>query len=129
MKVPTEHPGGNPTDWQKFAGGSGKTDVGVKLAFAKRVHAIQLLADVGFKKAGSPSEGLRIQFVDSSKVGIAGFVVGEPVTVPLQLHNQLTFTTGTSLPAFAINRHQFWLIAEFSYTHYVGDGIPVERLL
>jgi hypothetical protein len=70
-----------------------------------------------------------VQFVDSSKLGTPGFLVGAPVETGLDLHDQLSFTTGAAMRAFNVNGMQFWGIGEFSYMRYVAGGTAVERLV
>jgi hypothetical protein len=130
VEIPTEHPEGNTANWAHLSGVAGATDVGVRLALEKRLKGTQLVGNVGYKWTGTPDlGGIRIQYVDSSRAGTAGFVVGAPVTVPLKLYDELSFTAGARVPVFTIAGDQSWLIGEVSYTRYVGGGTPVERLL
>ena len=129
VEIPTEQPMYNTLDWRRMAGVSGQTDVGAELLFGKRLGVAELIVNVGYEHVGDPDRGLRVQLVDSSKLGTPGFLVGAPIETGLDLHDQLSFTSGTSLRAFNVNGMQFWMIGEISYTRYVAGGTAVERLV
>jgi hypothetical protein len=72
---------------------------------------------------------MRIQYIDSSRAGTPEFLVGQPETVPLELHNQLSLTGGARVPVFKLGMAQVWAIGELTYTGLVGSGTPVERVI
>ncbi len=129
VEIPTETPNDGSKHWRQFTGVSGKTNTGVELLAAKRFRYTELLVNVGYKHVGDPSRGLEVQYVDSSRTEPGEFLVGPPQEVKLDLHDQLAFSMGLSLPAFAIMRQQVWFIGEFDYTRYIASGMPVERLV
>jgi hypothetical protein len=132
-EIPTETPEYNMTvtdsEWRKYAGVSGETDYGLDLLFAKELWITELLVNLGYKKVGDPDRGLRVQYVDSSQDTPEGFLVGDPIETKLNLHDHLIMSAGIDLPAFKVKDHQQWLIAEFTYTRYIGNGTTVERLV
>ncbi len=132
-EIGTETPEYNMTttdsEWRQYAGVSGETDYGLDFLFSKALWITELLVNVGYKKIGDPDRGLRVQYVDSSQNTPEGFLVGEPVETKLNLHDHLIMTGGVDLPAFKIKGHQQWLMAEFTYTRYIGNGTTVERLV
>lgn len=128
LAIPTEKPAYNDTAlWRKRAGGSGKTNISLDLLAAKRFAITQLLINVGYTHVGDPDRGLRVQFVDSSRTD-AGFLVGAPQEVPLDLRDRLELGAGAAFPVFAIVRQQVWLLTEFDYMRYIGHGTVTERL-
>jgi hypothetical protein len=130
VEIPTEHPVGNTMKGTTLNGVPGTVNTGFRVAVAKRLKGAQVLGNVGYKWAGTPSlGGMRIQYVDSSRVGTSGFLVGAPVNIPLKLYDELSFTAGTRVPIFNIVGNQSWFIAEFTYTRYVGSGISLQRLI
>ena len=128
VEIPTEKPRYNTIPYHERAGVSGKTDMGFDLLAAKRFAITELLVNVGYKHVGDPDRGIRVQFVDSSRAD-AGFLVGQPQEIKLDLHDRLDLGVGASFPAFAIMQQQVWLLTEFNYTRYIGHGVPVERLV
>ena len=129
---PTETPAYNTSkdsDWRQYAGFSGEVNFRLDFLFAKKFWVTELLANVGYKRVGDPDRGLRVQYVDSSRIDTDEFLVGEPVEVGLDLRDHLLVNAGLSLPAFSVNGHTAWLIAELGYTRYVGSGTTVERLV
>jgi hypothetical protein len=129
VAIPTEHPEGNTGNWAHLAGVPGAVDAGVQIAVAKRLKRLELVGNVGFKFVGTPElGGMRVQYVDSSRAGTPGFIVGQPTTVPLKLYDELSFTGGTRMPVFKIRGSQGWVIGELTYTRYVGGGTPVEGI-
>jgi hypothetical protein len=129
LAIPTERVLGNSLAWRGLAGRSGKTNIGVRLLVSNVIRRARLLTNVGFERMGVPPHGLTVQYVDSSRIGTSGFLVGPPQNEPLWLHHALTLTTGTSVPAFKFMGNQVRLIGELSYTRYVGPGLAVERLV
>jgi hypothetical protein len=128
VEIPTEKPRYNTIPYHERAGVSGETDMGLDLLAAKRFAITELLVNVGYQHVGDPDRGIRVQFVDSSRAD-AGFLVGQPQEIKLDLHDRLDLGVGASFPAFAIMQHQVWLLTEFNYTRYIGHGVPVERLV
>jgi hypothetical protein len=128
VEIPTEKPRYNTPPYHERAGVSGKTDMGLDLLAAKRFAITELLVNVGYKHVGDPDRGIRIQYVDSSRTD-AGFLVGQPEEIKLDLHDRLDLAAGASFPVFAIMQRQVWLLTEFNYTRYIGHGVPVERLV
>lgn len=129
VEIPTEAPNYNVEDWRSAAGTSGRTNVAADLLLSAQAGPLEILMNAGFKHIGDPDQGLRVQFVDSSKWGTSGFLVGTPRESRLDLHDQLTLKGGFALPAFSVNGLRFWLLAEASYLRYVGGGTSVERLV
>jgi hypothetical protein len=129
LEIPTERPQYNSADWRHLAGVSGKTDAGADLLFAKIVGRAELLLNAAYEHVGDPDRGLRIQYVDSSKLGTPGFLLGAAVETKLDLRDELMFTAGSAIPAFAINGLHFWLLGELSYTRYIAGATRVERLV
>jgi hypothetical protein len=129
VDIPTETPAYNTAEWSEYAGFSGEMNSGLDLLFAKTIRRTKVLANVGYTHVGDPDRGLRIQYVDSSRIGTAGFLVGSPVETGLDLHDQLTVNAGLSLPLLSVKSHRIWLIAELGHLHYVGNGTSTERLV
>ena len=129
LDIPTEPSGYNVQDWRHATGTPNVFNIGVDALFAKRVGHLEFVANAGLKHVGDPNEGLRVQFVDSSKWGTPNFLVGAPVATKLDLHDQLIVNAGTTLQAFKVYRLPFWFLGEFGYTRYVGSGTAVERLV
>ncbi len=126
--IPTEKPKYNTPQWRDVNGVSGKGSIGLDLLGAKRLAGTEVLVNIGYEHVGDPDRGLRIQFVDSSRPTSDGFLVGAPQEVKLDLHDQLTFTSGVSFP-LKIWKQEVWLLGEFDHTRYIGHGIPVERIV
>ena len=103
-------------------GSVGEDEYRRRTAGREAVPYTELLVNVGYKHVGDPSRGLEVQYVDSSRTEPGEFLVGPPQEVKLDLHDQLAFSTGLSLPAFAIMRQQVWFIGEFDYTRYIASG-------
>jgi hypothetical protein len=129
VEIPTEPANYNVEEWRYAAGTSAKANIGTDLLISTRPGPFEILVNAGFKHVGDPEQGLRVQFVDSSKWGLPGFLVGAPHETKLDLHDQLTLKGGFAVPAFSIKDLRFWLLAEASYLRYVGGGTPVERLV
>lgn len=128
-EFPTERPEFNSRNWRKLAGVSGERDYGFDLLFGKRRGAVEILANVGYKKTGDPERGVRVQVVDSQFEDPELFLVGEPTEVKLDLKDQLLFGGGINVPLIKYWGQQSWFVGELSYTRYVGGGTPVERLV
>jgi hypothetical protein len=129
VEIPTESPSYNVENWRYVAGTSGHTNVGGDLLLARQVGKFEVFVNGGFKYVGDPEEGLRVQLVDSSRWGTAGFLVGQPIDSKLDLRNQVLLNGGLAMPAFNLKGMRFWLLSELGYTRYVGGGTPVERLV
>ncbi|BCS34993.1 hypothetical protein TBR22_A42190 [Luteitalea sp. TBR-22] len=129
VDIPTETPEYNSPRWGRLNGVSGKVDVGLDVLAAKRFALTELMVNVGYRRVGDPDRGIRLQYIDSSKSAGAGFLVGSPVEIALDLHDRLEVGAGAAIPLFAIQRGQVWMVSEFSYLRYVGGGTPVERLV
>jgi hypothetical protein len=130
VAVPTEKPEGNTANWSHLAGVAGGVDVGVQVVAEKLIKRVQVVGNVGYRFVGSPElPAMRVYYVDSSRAGTPGFIVGQPKTVPLELHDQLSFTGGARVPVFKIVTAQMWALGELSYTGLVGSGTPVERVI
>lgn len=132
LDIATERPHYNSaiaSEWREKAGFAGETNFRLDFAFAKKFWITELLVNAGYKWVGSPDRGVRVQHIDSSKVGTDEFLVGEVVESGLDLHDFLILNGGLSLPAFKVLDYQVWLMAELGYTRYVGGGTPVERLV
>ena len=128
--IPTEKPEGNTANWAKLAGVPGGIDVGVQLAVEKVLKKVQVVGNVGYRAVGAPDlGGMRIQYVDSSRAGTPGFIVGQSKTVALELHDQLSFTGGARVPVFRIGSSQMWALGELSHVQFVGSATPVERVI
>lgn len=129
VEIPTEPASYNLDNHRFTAGSSGKVDAGWNVLVAKRLRQFEVIANVGLKHVGDPSQGLRVQLVDSSRWGTPGFIVGAPVDTRLDLRNQLTVNVGSSTRLISLNGMQFWLLGEIGYLRYVGGGTPVERTI
>jgi hypothetical protein len=128
--IPTEKPEGNTANWAKLNGVPGGIDVGVQLAVEKVVKKLEIVGNVGYRAVGAPDlGGMRVQYVDSSRAGTPGFIVGQPKTVPLELPDQLSFTGGARIPIFKLGMSQTWALGELSHVHFVGSATPVERVV
>jgi hypothetical protein len=131
IEVPLEKPLYN-APWPAFrylAGVSGKINYGGDLLFARTWKAGEFVANFGYKQTGNPERGLRIQMVDSSQTDPSKFLIGDPVNIPLDLSNELRFSTGYTVPIFHWYKSYWWLITEFNHTHFVGSHTPTERLV
>jgi hypothetical protein len=130
LVVPTEKPEGNTVNWPELAGVPGGVDVGVQLAVEKLIKKAQVVGNVGYRFVGRPERGgMRIQYVDSSRAGTPGFIVGQPRTVALDLHDELSFKGGARVPIFKIVTAQVWALGELTHFRFVGSGTPVERVI
>lgn len=131
VEIPTETPQYNAPYpvFRVVNGASGKINYGGDLLFGRTWKASELLANIGYKQTGNPDRGLRIQMVDSSKTTPSEFLVGDPVSVPLRLSNEIRISTGWTVPLFHYYKAYWWLVAEFNHTHYVGSHTPTERLV
>jgi hypothetical protein len=128
--IPTEKPEGNTANWATLNGVPGGIDVGVQLAVEKLVKKVQVVGNVGYRSVGSPDlGGMRIQYVDSSRAGTPGFIVGQSKIVPLELHDQLSFTGGARMPVVRLGTAQLWVLGELSHVQFVGSATQVERVL
>jgi hypothetical protein len=128
--VPTEKPEGNTGNGTKLAGVPGGVDVGVQLAVEKLIKKAQVVGNVGYRFVGAPElGGMRVQYVDSSRAGTPGFIVGQPRTVALDLHDELSFKVGARVPIFKVVTAQVWALGELTRFQFVGSGTPVERVL
>ncbi len=128
--IPTEHPEGNTSNWAHLAGVPGGVDLGIGFAFAKQLKETELVGNIGYRFVGAPAlRAMRVQYVDSSRAGTPGFLVGQPTTVPLKLRDELSLTGGTRVPIFRIGTAQTWAIGELTYTLHVGSGTRVERIV
>ncbi len=128
--IPTEKPEGNTANWAKLNGVPGGVDVGVQLTVEKLVKKVQVVGNAGYRFVGAPAlGGMRIQYVDSSRAGTPGFIVGQPTTVPLELHDQLSFTGGARAPIVKLATAQLWALGELSHVQFVGSGTAVERVI
>ena len=128
--IPTEKPEGNTANWAKLNGVPGGIDVGVQLAVEKMVKKVEIVGNVGYRSVGTPDlGGMRIQYVDSSRAGTSGFLVGQSKVVPLELPDQLSFTGGARLPIFKLGTAQMWAVGELSHVQFVGSATPVERVI
>lgn len=128
-ELPTARPEYNTLDWRHAAGAAGRVDVGADLLFAKRVRALELVANVGMKHVGDPTQGLRVQFVDSSRLESGELLIAPAVETKLDLHDQVIVNVGTSFRAFDVRGMRFWMLGELGYLRYVGGGTTVERLV
>jgi hypothetical protein len=130
VAIPTEDPEGNTANWAKLAGVPGGVDVSAQVAVEKLLKKVQIVGNVGYTFVGAPKlGGMRIQYVDSSREGTPGFIVGQPKTVPLKLHDFLSLTGGARVPVFRLSTAQAWALGELSYDRFVGSGTSVERVL
>ncbi len=130
VAIPTEDPEGNTANWAKLAGVPGGVNASVQLAVEKVLKKAQIVGNVGYTFVGDPKlGGMRIQYVDSSREGTPGFIVGQPKTVALKLHDLLSLTGGARVPVFKMGAAQAWAVGELSYGRYVGSGTSVERVL
>ncbi len=130
VAIPTENPEGNTANWAKLAGVPGGVNASVRLAVEKVLKKVQVVGNVGYIFVGTPKlGGMRIQYVDSSREGTPGFIVGQPQTVPLKLHDQLSLIGGARVPVFRLGTAQTWAVGELSYDRFVGSGTSVERVL
>ena len=130
VAIPTENPEGNTANWAKLAGIPGGVDASVQLAVEKLLKKTQIVGNVGYTFVGAPKlGGMRVQYVDSSREGTPGFIVGQPRTLPLKLHDFLSLTIGARVPVFKLGTAQAWALGELSYDRYVGSGTSVERVL
>jgi len=128
--IPTEKPEGNTANWATLNGVPGGIDVGVQLAVEKMVKKLQVVGNVGYRSVGAPDlGGMRIQYVDSSRAGTPGFIVGQSKTVPLELHDQLSFTGGARMPIVKLGTAQLWALGELSHVQFVGSATQVERVV
>lgn len=133
IEIPIEKPAYNTwaseDDWRRYTGVSGEMDYGMDLLFSQRFWKTELIGNMGYKRIGDPDRGVRVQFVDSSQTEPERFLVGDPVEVGLDLHDELDVTMGMAFPGFAVLGEQVWFMGEFSYKRYVGSGTTVERLV
>ncbi len=128
--IPTEKPEGNTANWANLNGVPGGIDGGVQLAVEKVIKRIQVVGNVGYRSVGSPEAGgMRIQYVDSSRAGTPGFIVGQSTIVPLELHDQLSFTGGARAPIVRLGTAQLWALGELSHVQFVGSATQVERVI
>ena len=108
----------------------GGVDVSVQLAVEKLVKKIQIVGNVGYTFVGAPElGGMRIQYVDSSREGTPGFIVGQPKTVPLELHDQLSLTGGARCRSSGWARRRPGLWASFRTSSSSAAARSVERVL
>jgi hypothetical protein len=128
-EFPTETPAYNVPNWRDYAGVSGERDYGFNLLFSKMLRRAEVLVDLGYKKIGDPSRGLRVQFVNSAFDDPEHFLVGDPIERGLDLHDILSVGAGMTVPAFGLGPFPVWFMSEFSYERYVGNGTSVERLV
>lgn len=133
LEIPVEKPAyntwGSEDDWRRYTGVSGEMDYGLDLLFSKRFWKTELLANLGYKRIGDPERGLRVQMVDSSQTDPERFLVGHPMEIGLDLHDEVDLTLGMAFPGFAVLGEQLWFMGEFSYQRYIGSGTTVERLV
>jgi len=131
IEVPTETPLYNVPypGFRNVAGVSGKVNYGGDLLFARTWRTGEFVANLGYKQTGNPDRGLRIQIVDSSQTDPGKFLIGDPVSLPLVLSNEVRFSAGYSVPIFHWYKSYWWLITEFNHTHFVGSHTPTERLV
>jgi hypothetical protein len=128
--IPTEKPEGNTANWATLNGVPGGIDVGVQLAVEKVVKKVQIVGNVGYRFVGAPDlGGMRIQYVDSSRAGTPGFIVGQSKTVALELHDQLSFAGGARMPIIKLGTAQLWALGELSHVQLVGSATQVERVI
>jgi hypothetical protein len=128
--IPTEEPEGNTANWAALNGVPGGIDVGVQLAVEKVVKMVQIVVNLGYRSVGSAElGGMRVQYVDSSRAGTPGFIVGEPKAVPLELHDQFSATAGARVPIFRMVTAQMWALGEISHVQFIGSATPVERVI
>jgi len=131
IEIPTETPLYNAPypAFRNVNGASGEVNFGGDFLFGRKWKASEFLANIGYKQTGNPYRGLRIQMVDSSQSDPARFLLGSPENVPLDLSNELRFSTGWSVPMFHFYKAYWWLVAEFNHTRYIGSHTPTERLV
>jgi len=128
-ELPTETPGYNTPSWRDKAGLSGEKDFGLEFLFGKNLHKGQLIWSVGYKKIGDPDRAYTIQFVDSGAESIEDFSLGPPVSVPLDLKDEIRLNAGFTYPAFTLIKHQVWFMAELLHIRYAGSGTPVQKVV
>ena len=128
--IPTEKPEGNTANWAHLAGVPGGAGGSVQAVVEKMLKKVQVVGNVGYRFVGTPDlPAMRVYTVDSSRAGTSGFVVGQPRTVALGLHDQVSATVGARMPVFRLGASQSWLVGELSHVHFVGSGTAVERLI
>ena len=131
IEVPTERPRYNAPfpHFRSLAGVSGKANFGADLLFARTWKSSEFLANLGYTQTGDPERGLRIQMVDSGQRAPSKFLVGNPVSLPLRLSNEIRVSAGWTAPVFHFYKSYWWFLAEFNATRYVGGHTPTERLV
>ena len=131
IEIPTEAPRYNVPypGFRQVNGVSGEVNFGGDFLFSRTWKSTEFLANVGYKQTGNPDRGLRVQMVDSSQNDPEGFLVGNPVEMPLRLSNELRISTGWTVPLFHYYKAYWWLVAEFNHTRYIGSHTPTERLV